>query len=132
MNFKQEGTKTEQVLRSLEAMISFGKFHADAVIVDGYDFTKSAVGGPGQVQGLRPEAGPGSLVQRLAQGKRRRPSTAKQGMPDLLKGAADGIDVLITLHAEADHVELRVVKDRDHPAPGVLKLKLDPKTLLIM
>ncbi|MCX6558870.1 MAG: AAA family ATPase, partial [Candidatus Aminicenantes bacterium] len=42
MNFKQEGTKTEQVLRSLEAMISFGKFPADAVIVDGYDFTKPA------------------------------------------------------------------------------------------
>ena len=32
----------------------------------------------------------------------------------------------------AGHVELRVVKDKAHPAPGLLKLKLDPKTLLIM
>jgi hypothetical protein len=40
MNFKQEGTRTEQVLKSVEAMITFGKFAADSVIVDGYDFVQ--------------------------------------------------------------------------------------------
>ncbi|MHB8055656.1 MAG: hypothetical protein ACYDH3_10470, partial [Candidatus Aminicenantales bacterium] len=38
MNFKQDGMRTEQVLRSLEAMITGGKFNAETIIVDGYDF----------------------------------------------------------------------------------------------
>jgi hypothetical protein len=29
-------------------------------------------------------------------------------------------------------VELRVVKNHEYPAPGILPLKLDPKTLLII
>jgi len=42
MNFKQEGARTEQVLKSVEAMIVYGKFTADTVIVDGYDFLQSS------------------------------------------------------------------------------------------
>ena len=38
MNFKQDGVKTEQVLRSVESMIVAGHFNADTVIFDGYDF----------------------------------------------------------------------------------------------
>ena len=41
------------------------------------------------------------------------------------------LDVIITLHARGDHVELRVVKYHDFAPAGVLPLKLDPKTLLI-
>lgn len=131
MNFKQEGTKTEQVLRSLEAMISFGKFAADAVIVDGYDFTHQAVEDLDRFRAFAQKLGlevwfSASLKENGV------PLYAEDGMPGLLKDAAGSIDVLITLHAVGDHVELRVVKDKDHPAPGLLKLKLDPKTLLIM
>lgn len=131
MNFKQEGTKTEQVLRSLEAMISFGKFPADAVIVDGYDFTKPATEDLDKFKVFAQKLGlevwfSASLKENGV------PMYGEEGMPGLLKDAAGSIDVLITLHAVGDHVELRVVKDGDHPAPGVLKLKLDPKTLLIM
>ncbi len=53
------------------------------------------------------------------------------GVPVVLNPLCAAIDVLITLHARGDHVELKVVKDHDHPAPGVLPIKLDPKTLLI-
>ena len=38
MNFKQDGANTEQVLKSLSAMIEHGGFAADAIIVDGFDF----------------------------------------------------------------------------------------------
>jgi len=44
MNFNQKGTRTEQVLRSIEAMIIQGEFSADAVIIDGFNFSQSAPG----------------------------------------------------------------------------------------
>ncbi|MHB8055657.1 MAG: hypothetical protein ACYDH3_10475, partial [Candidatus Aminicenantales bacterium] len=53
------------------------------------------------------------------------------GLPVLLAPHVDQIDVLITLQAKSDAVEIRVVKDHDHAAPGILPIKLDPKTLLI-
>jgi hypothetical protein len=39
MNFEQNAANTGQVLRSVEAMIDFGKFAADTLMVDGYDFS---------------------------------------------------------------------------------------------
>ena len=50
MNFKQDGAKTGQILKSLEAMIQYGQFAANALIVDGYDF---AVGTPDDLQKFR-------------------------------------------------------------------------------
>ena len=41
MSFKQDASRTDQVLKSVEAMIDCGNFAADAVIVDGYDFGRS-------------------------------------------------------------------------------------------
>jgi len=131
MNFKQEGARTEQILRSVEAMVSFGRFAADAVIVDGYDFTRPAGEDLAKFKAFAQKLGlevwfSASLKENGT------PLYEDSGMPHLLKNVVDGIDVLITLHAQGDHVELRVVKDREFPAPGLLKLKLDPKTLLIM
>jgi hypothetical protein len=131
MNFKQEGARTEQVLKSIEAMIVFGKFAADAVIIDGYDFTRSTAE---DLEKFR------ALAQKLnlevwfsASLKETNGSLYDEsGLPIILTPFFSGIDVLITLHARGDHVELRVIKDRHHPAPGVLPLKLDPKTLLII
>lgn len=131
MNFKQDGARTEQVLRSLEAMIGFGKFAADAIIVDGYDFSISAAEDLRQFKAFARKMGvevwfSASLKEGYA------PLFDAAGLPTLLQDVVGAIDVLITLHAQGDHVELKVVKDRDYPAPGLLKLKLDPKTLLIM
>jgi hypothetical protein len=53
------------------------------------------------------------------------------GLPIELKGYLDQIDVLITLADQDEHVRLSLVKDFDNPPPGDLKIKLDPKTLLI-
>jgi hypothetical protein len=131
MNFKQDGAGTDQVLHSLEAMISFGKFPAETIIVDGYDFTRPASEDLAKFKAFAGKLGlevwfSASLKENGA------PLYGEAGMPALLREAAASIDVLITLHAAGGHVELRVVKDNDHPAPGLLKLKLDPKTLLIM
>ncbi len=131
MNFKQEGTRTEQILRSVEALVSFGKFAADAVIVDGYDFSIAPVEDLAKFKAFAQKM---SLEVWFSASLKENgvPLYEESGLPHLLSGAVAGIDVLITLHAQGDHVALRVVKDRDFPPPGLLELKLDPKTLLIM
>ena len=129
MNFKQEGTRTEQVLKSLEAMITMGRFAADTVIVDGYDFALSS---PADLAKFRDFAGRlGLEIWFSASLRGEAPLHDEAGTPLLLEDFLGSIDILITLHAEPDHVRLRVVKDRDYPAAGDLPLKLDPKTLLI-
>jgi len=130
MNFKQEGSRTEQVLKSVEAMITFGKFAADAIIVDGYDFTRSVCEDLEKFKEFARKLGlevwfSASLKETGG------PLYDGSGIPVVLNPLCAAIDVLITLHARGDHVEIEVVKDHAHPAPGVLPIKLDPKTLLI-
>jgi hypothetical protein len=131
MNFKQEGTRTEQVLKSLEAMITFGKFAAKAVIVDGYDFTQGTCDDLARFKEFAGKLGLEvwfSASLREAEGSQ----YDAAGVPMVLTPLCAAIDVLITLHATGDHVVLKVVKDHGHPAAGLLPLKLDPKTLLII
>jgi len=130
MNFKQEGTRPEQVLRSVEALITYGKFAADTIITDGYDFSRSSK------EDLRKFK---DFAQKLslelwfsASLKENEPLFDEAGMPCLFKNIVSEIDVLITLHSKGNHVKLRVVKDHDFSPAGELPLKLDPKTLLIM
>jgi hypothetical protein len=54
-----------------------------------------------------------------------------KGVPNELKDYLGQIDVLITLAYQGEHVRLSLVKNYDNPSPGDLKIKLDPKTLLI-
>jgi hypothetical protein len=130
MNFKQDGTRTEQVLKSLEAMITFGKFNADTVIVDGYDFSRPVCD---DLARFKDFAGRLGLEVWFSASLRETgsPLYGADGIPSLLKPVCPAIDVVITLHALDEQVEFRVVKDRDHPAPGILPIKLDPRTFLI-
>jgi hypothetical protein len=129
MNFKQDGTRTEQVLRSLEAMIVHGQFGAETVIVDGLDF------GPAGLEDLRKFkdfAGRlGLEVWFSASLRGDEPLFDGQGIPREIKDLLEVIDVLISLQHHGDHVHFNLVKDHDRLAPKDLRLKLDPKTLLI-
>ena len=130
MNFKQEGSRTEQVLKSIEAMILFGKFAADAVIVDGYNFSQSTCEDLGKfkefAKKLNLEVWFSASLKETGG-----PLYDTTGVPLIMNPLCAAIDVLITLHAQGSHVELRVVKDHEYPAAGRLPIKLDPKTLLI-
>ena len=130
MNFKQDGIPTEQVLRSVEAMIIGGNFSADTVIVDGYDFGRP--GGPDDLKKFRDFAlRLGLEVWFSASLKAEDPLFDEKGSPRELEAFMPVVDVLITLKAEADHVRLNLVKDHDYPVAKGLHLHLDPKTLLI-
>ena len=129
MNFKQDAARTDQVLKSIEAMIDCGNFAAEAIIVDGFKFAEST---PGDLQKFKDFARRAGLeVWFSASLKGEKPLFDDAGLPNELKAYLDQIDVLITLAYKTDHVRLCLVKDFDFPPPGDLEIKLDPKTLLI-
>lgn len=129
MNFKQDAARTDQVLRSIEAMIDCGNFAAHAVIVDGYDFGQSF---PEDLRKFREFAKRVGLeVWFSASLRGEEPLFDERGVPRELKDYLDEIAVLITLKSTDDHVQLRLIKDKDREVPAELKLRLDPKTLLI-
>lgn len=129
MNFKQDGAKTEQVLRSLEAMIVHGNFRAGTVIVDGLDFDQA---GPDDLRKFRDFAGRlGLEVWFSASLKKDDPLFDEQGIPYELKDFLGTIDVLISLQHHGDHVHFNLVQDHGRLAAKDIRLKLDPTTLLI-
>lgn len=129
MNFKQDGARTEQVLRSLEAMIVHGNFRAQTVIVDGLDF---ALAGPDDLLKFKELAGRlGLEIWFSASLKKEDPQFDERGIPYELAGYLDVIDVLISLQHHGDHVHFNLVQDHGRLAPKDLQLKLDPTTLLI-
>lgn len=129
MNFKQDAARTDQVLKSIEAMIDCGNFAADAVIVDGFKFAEST---PEDLQKFKDFAQRAGLeVWFSASLRSGEPLFDEQGIPYELKEFLDQIDVCITLGFRDDHIRLCLVKDFDFPPPGDLEIKLDPKSLLI-
>jgi len=129
MNFKQDAARTDQALKGVEMMIDHGKFAADTVIVDGYDYSLST---PEDLQKFKDFAKKVGLeVWFSASLKGAEPLLDEQGIPYELKGCLDKIDVLIALAFQNDYVQMRLVKDHEHPVLGDLKLKLDLSTLLI-
>ncbi|HSA96898.1 MAG TPA: hypothetical protein VLJ16_12670 [Acidobacteriota bacterium] len=129
MNFKQDGARTDQVLKSLEAMIVHANFRAETIIVDGLDFGQA---GPADLRQFREFAGRlGLEVWFSASLRGEGPLFDEKGIPFALKDYLDVIDVLISLQHHGDHVHLSLVKDHDRLAPKDLRLKLDPTTLLI-
>ncbi len=129
MNFRQDGTKTEQVLRSLEAMIVHGNFRAETIIVDGLDFAQA---GPADLRLFKDFAARlGLEVWFSASLRGEEPLFDARGIPFMLAEHLAAIDVLISLVHHGDHVHFSLVKDHDRLAAKDLRLKLDPTTLLI-
>jgi KaiC/GvpD/RAD55 family RecA-like ATPase len=129
MNFKQDAANTEQILKSLEAMIQFGQFAANTLIVDGYDFS---LGSPEDLQKFKEFAKrAGVEVWFSASLKGEEPLFDEQGIPLVLQRYLDGIAVLITLGFKEEHVRLNLIKCHECLSLGELPLKLDPRTLLI-
>ncbi len=129
MNFKQDAANTDQVLKTVAAMIDYGDFAADTIMVDGYDFRKSTAE---DLKKFKEFAQKMSLrIWFSASLKGEYPLFDENGLPNELMGYLDQIDVLITLAFQDEHVGLSLVKNYDNPPPGDLNIKLDPKTLLI-
>jgi hypothetical protein len=130
MNFNQDGVSSDQILRSLRAMIVDGGFKAEALIIDGFDFTKMI---PARIAGIKDFARElGLSVWYSCTVKDEPPAYDKRRIPLVLQGFEELVDVVIILEPKQDHIALTVSKDRDIYNPEQLALKLDPKTLLIL
>jgi len=131
MNFNQDGVTKDQIIRSLRAMIIDGGFKADAVIIDGFDFTRSDKESIAAVKTFATELG--VSVWYSCSIKEDSPSSYdKENVPVVLGNYIDSIDIVIILQPKSDHVELSISKDRGSVISKSIAMKLDPKTLLIL
>lgn len=129
MNFNQEGVKTQQILRSVKAMIEDGHFNADSIIFDGFDFEKCTAE---DLQAIREFATDcGVEVWFSVSPKADDEEYENSGIPGVLTSFLGQIEVLVSLRFQGDHVHLQLVKDRDEAESKDMHLRLDPKTLLI-
>jgi hypothetical protein len=128
MNFNQEGTTSLQIIVSLRALIVEGGFKADALIIDGFDFSRASEERLSKLKAFAKEAELSiwyscSVNDGLFDDRR---------IPLLLKPFQNIFEVVVTLEQKASHIELSVSKDRDFYPPDPLMMKLDPRTLLIL
>jgi hypothetical protein len=139
MKFSQDGISHDQINRSLKALINEGGFKAEAVIVDGLNFS------PGErerLQGAKDFAGEQGLAiwySCTVKPPERSPAAGifgsaydPRGIPLVIADYADLVDVVIVLDPKPDHIELTITKDRLTYNPEHMALRLDPKTLLIL
>lgn len=130
MNFNQEGVDTTQILQSLEALITDGKFNADAIIFDGYTVGERTHDDFEQIR---------SFAERLeleiwfsvSLSEDRETIFNENDIPVVLENFVDDIEVIINLRHEDGYVHLEVVKDHENIEAREMALRLDPKTLLI-
>lgn len=130
MNFSQDGTNAEQLLRSLRAMITDGGFAADVLIIDGYDFQK---GSPASISSIKDFARELGIAVWFSASSPENPSVVdERGVPEYLSSYLDMISVLITLEDNPDFIKLRLVKDHEKIMGDDLHVRLDSKSLLIV
>jgi hypothetical protein len=129
MNFNQDGVTSDQILRSLRAMIVDGGFKAEALIIDGFDFAKATVDRISAVKKFATELGLEIWYSCTVTGEE--PAYDKRNIPLVLKDYIDLLDVVVILEPKQDFIQFSVAKDRTVFNPAALELRLDPKTLLI-
>ncbi|MDR2766966.1 MAG: hypothetical protein LBB82_01430 [Treponema sp.] len=130
LNFSQDGVTGPQILKSLKALIKDGAFAAEAIIIDGFDFSRTNRERMEAVRTGAAELGVSFWYSCTVSGDAS--SYDRQNVPLVLKDYIDLVDVVIVLDPKADHIELTASKDRDAVNLEHLAVRLDPKTLLIL
>jgi len=130
MNFNQDGVTKEQILKSLRAMIIDGGFKANAIIIDGFDFSGIEQSCLENVKTFATEMG--VCVWYSCSVKDDGTQYDKENIPVVISPFGSLLDVVIVLQPKSDHVELSISKDRGSIISKSMAMKLDPKTLLIL
>jgi KaiC/GvpD/RAD55 family RecA-like ATPase len=130
MNFSQEGTTIDQVIKSIEAMINDGNFQANMIIFDGYKLHETSGEDFRAIKEFAERIGL-EIWYSISLDESRSPVFDENDVPVILKDHTDVLDVIINLRHEGDYIHLEVAKDRETIQAKDMELKLDPKTLLI-
>jgi len=130
MNFNQDGMSKDQIIKGLRAMIVEGGFAAEAIIIDGLDFSRIDHERIANVKAFAKELG--LAIWYSCTVKDEGPQFDKKNIPLLLNDFIDLVDIVIVLNPKTDHIELSVSKDRDTHDTKALAMRLDPRSLLIL
>jgi hypothetical protein len=129
MNFNQSGVTVGHVLAGVKAMMEAGQKGTDAIIVDGYDFTKASVE---DVEAFKAFAMDTSVEIWFSDSyKEAEGFQDADGIPLNLKPFLKDLAVILTLQNEGGFMSMKLIKDHDKILSEKLSLKLDIKTLLI-
>jgi len=122
LNFNQDSVKTTQVIKTIKALTDGGA-KPEAVIIDGFDFTKAIPESMDQMKTFAKEAG--ITIWYSANFE-----PADKGLPSSLKAFEKDLDVVLYLDPKPDCIQIKVLKEHAK-ADYSTDLKLDVKTLLI-
>ncbi len=130
MNFNQESVETSQILKSLEALIKEGNFTADTVIFDGYAISSDTREDLDLIRSFAEKLNL-EIWFSLSLSEEEGELFNEQRIPRLIEGLEEEIDVVVNLRHSDGFVHLEVAKDHELIEAKDMKLRLDPKTLLI-
>jgi archaellum biogenesis ATPase FlaH len=123
MNFHQQGISIAKITRSLKAMIREGHFHAEMVVVDGYDFAMASDDDILAFKDFAEQMG----LEIWFSVSLPKPEAYESTVGRFSRFFA----ILIRLMPMKGYIHLELVKDHDRTSLGDLHLKLDSKTMLI-
>ena len=122
LNFNQDSVKTVQVIKTIKALAEGGS-KPEAIIIDGYDFTKALPESMDQMKSFAKEL-------QIAIWYSANIESSDKGLPASLKPFEKDLDVVLFLDPKIDCIQIKVLKEHNKTDYST-DLKLDVKTLLI-
>ena len=122
LNFNQDSVKTAQVIKTIKALAEGGS-KPEAIIIDGFDFTKAIPESMQQMKSFAKEMG--CTIWYSANFE-----PMDKGLPASIKPYAEDLDVVLFLNPKPDSIHIRVLKEHNKSDYDT-DLKLDVKTLLL-
>lgn len=122
LNFNQETVRTAQVIKTIRALAESG-IKAEAIIIDGFDFSKALPEAMDQMKAFAKETGATVWYSANAE-------LVDARLPQEIARYEDQLDVVLFLEPGADGIKIKVLKEHGNRNVAA-DLKLDVKTLLL-
>ncbi len=129
LHFKRSGMQLDAVQSSIDRLIRDSDFSPRIIIVDGFCFDKTPAADLTFWKNLA--AAHDAEIWFSATLLADYPGTEAQGIPAPISPFAVDFAVVVLLIAHREFIELKLLKDHNAKDVEKLRLKLDPKTLLI-
>lgn len=127
LNFTQDGVHWPQVEARIRTMMENTLFQADAIIVDGFNFSRALVSELKSIRRFASDLG----LEIWFSATTEEQTAGEDRMPLVLRPFLDEIAVVIVLIDKGSFIHLELLKDHDIDSCLDLHLKLDPQILLI-
>ena len=129
MHFRHSDVTFAQVQKNIQPIITDGQFSPELIIVDGYPFDRET----SEQLNLWKQFAENRMVEMWfsATLHQEKLQLDERGIPAPVNKFYDLFSVIIMLIPKKDHVDFKLLKDLDSSDLDKLRLKLDPRTLLI-